>query len=247
MPTNHKSQRMSESRANARLDIAGTDFVPDITVQQADGLKTEGRIQGISRRALDLKVKTYLASAGISVVHAVYYHAFALEVNKCIGAEGGGMSGRVAVNVLRDKWIARGLALATLNGLRSAVFGLPAAAPLLTLDSVLYIDAPPGNEDGIVNPGETADVLIGLLNSGGITAGGPTGVLVSDHPLLVVADPAGEWNDIPRDGIETNGADLFQVVADPTIPPTTEVNMTLTVTSNGGADEDVLEFVLTIG
>lgn len=59
-------------------------------------------------------------------------------------------------------------------------------APVLDIDEEILIDDAAGNGDGILDPGETADLIITVNNTGGSDAFDLSTTIVSSDPMLVV-------------------------------------------------------------
>ncbi|MBN2537742.1 T9SS type A sorting domain-containing protein, partial [candidate division WOR-3 bacterium] len=101
------------------------------------------------------------------------------------------------------------------------------------------------NNNGMIEPGETGDLMVSLLNSGQGHAYGVTATLRSGDARLAVLDSLGGWGTIMRDSTGRNSGDRFRVQADPGIPRETRVPCTLAITVGGA--EYVRVFELGIG
>jgi len=117
-------------------------------------------------------------------------------------------------------------ALAAVNAVGSS--GGP---PVLTLVRTTVHDQG-GNNNGRLDPGETADLTMTLRNIGGADCANTAGVLRSGDARLTVGDENGTWGLIPRGDTAVNDADRFTVTADGAIPPGTTVRCTLHVTGD---------------
>jgi hypothetical protein len=107
-------------------------------------------------------------------------------------------------------------------------------APKLGYVSYLAKDSPPGgNGNGMIDPGETGDIIATLRNTGLGNAYGVTGKLRSTDVRLQVTDSTGSFGDIARDTTGSNNGDHFAVFADPSIPRETQVPCTLVVSTGG--------------
>ena len=107
-------------------------------------------------------------------------------------------------------------------------------APWLGFESYVAEDSPPGgNGNGMIDPGETGDIIATLRNAGLGNAYGVTGTLRSTDSRLQATDSVGAFGDIAKDTTGSNGADHFTVFADPSIPRETQVPCTLVVNTGG--------------
>jgi hypothetical protein len=107
-------------------------------------------------------------------------------------------------------------------------------APRLGYASYRADDPPPGgNGNGMIDPGETGDIVTTLRNTGLGNAYGVTATLRSTDARLQVTDSTGSFGNIPSDTTGSNNADRFTVFADPSIPRETQVPCTLVVSTGG--------------
>ncbi|HDQ99724.1 MAG TPA: T9SS type A sorting domain-containing protein [candidate division WOR-3 bacterium] len=119
-------------------------------------------------------------------------------------------------------------------------------APVLDYAAHEVNDPPPGgNGNGMLEPGETGNLVVVLRNLGRGHAYGATAKLRSGDSRLVVLDSLGSFSTINRDTLGSNVADPFRVEADASIPRETEVPCTLIVSV--GETEWVRVFTLEIG
>ena len=227
------------ARLLARLDIADSEFFPDITLQQAATMKLSYAMTAKARHNLNLQVKGVLSSEGVSSILYLGYYGFAYQVATAIGRAGAGESGATAVAVLEDKWTTRGLSAPVLALIRKQVFNLNVPGPALVNEGMTVI--------GTTAPGDTAELVFDLKNNGGAQAATVTGVLVSgDVGNLTVPDSTGAWPDIIPFETQDNDLNRFSVLVDLLCPPATEVTLTLTVQAAGGY-ETVIEQIITVG
>ncbi len=76
-------------------------------------------------------------------------------------------------------------------------------------------DSAYGNDDGVVNPGETVSLTVGVLNSGTEDALGVTGELASSDPYVALVDSTDTYGTIPDGDTVTNPDPFeFEVAAD---------------------------------
>ncbi len=129
-------------------------------------------------------------------------------------------------------------ALAAVNAV-----GASAGPPILNLVRTLVLDGA-GNNNGRLDPGETADLQMTLRNSGGANCNNTVGTLFSGDARLTVPDPNGAWGNIARGDTATNAANKFTVTANASIPPGTAVPCTLRVT--GDSADYATQFVISL-
>jgi hypothetical protein len=108
-------------------------------------------------------------------------------------------------------------------------------APVLAYAAQSVNDPPPGgNGDGKIDPGETAELVVTLRNSGLGHGYNVSARLRSGDSRFTMSDSVAAFGTIPLDSAGTNGADPFVVHADVTIPREFAVPCTLLVTADGG-------------
>jgi len=107
------------------------------------------------------------------------------------------------------------------------------AAALTGATNVVHDPAPGGNNNGKLDPGETADLEIGIHNVGGGNAASVVVHLVSGDSRLQILDSIGTYGAIPHDSTVFNTADQFQVHADASIPREFVLPCTLRITATG--------------
>jgi subtilisin family serine protease len=119
--------------------------------------------------------------------------------------------------------------------------------PVLKLYSVQIIDST-GNNNGAIDPGESAKLLATLRNSGGASCKNVHGKLRSYDSRLSVSDSVGFWTGIASGGTGTNGADPFMLHADSSIVPGTQFTCSLFVDGDSAAlYTNKMKLVLTVG
>jgi hypothetical protein len=92
-------------------------------------------------------------------------------------------------------------------------------APVLGYASYRVDDPPPGgNRSGMLDPGETGDVIVTLRNDGLGKGHAVTAILRSTDARLHVVDSTGSFGDILPDSTGSNDGDRFGVSADLSIP-----------------------------
>ena len=118
--------------------------------------------------------------------------------------------------------------------------------PMLVMQGMTVLD-PGGNNNGRVDPGETAQLEMTLRNTGGAACNNTAGTLTSGDARLVVSDANGTWGNIPSGGSQTNSSDRFEVQANSNIPQGTSVPCTLHVTGDSADYENTFVFNLVVG
>jgi len=93
-------------------------------------------------------------------------------------------------------------------------FSLKAHAPLLGLGDYNVFD-PAGNNNGILDPGETADIVINITNSGTSGAMNVAGELISSDPYILINTSSQNYGNIAAGGTETQS---YSVTADVNAP-----------------------------
>ena len=126
-----------------------------------------------------------------------------------------------------------------------STFDLTVGAPALGRAGIIVYD-PGGNNNGILDPGESVTMVMLLANGGLGNAYHVEAQLASSDVRLMVTDPDGTYGTIRRDSTGSNNADRYDVTADAGIPPATTIACTLHVTADGGYTA-VLPFSLRIG
>ena len=117
----------------------------------------------------------------------------------------------------------------------------PINAPHLLVTDYLILD---GN-NSILEPGETADFVVTLHNSGLISADNTHGKLKTNDVYITISDSLGFYGDILPDSEKTNTADPFTLSAFSSTPIGHTVNLDLIVTADGYLD--TFEISLVVG
>jgi hypothetical protein len=102
-----------------------------------------------------------------------------------------------------------------------------------------------GNNNGMLDPGETADLVITLHNSGLLAANNTNGKLKSADTYITITDSLGFYGGIMPDSERTNNADPFTVQVLPSAPVGHVAHFSLIVTATSYID--TLGLDLTIG
>ena len=104
---------------------------------------------------------------------------------------------------------------------------------LLGANAVIVRDDPVYGND-FLDPGETAELEIELLNNGSIVATNVTGRLYSNFSGIDILDEQGYWPVILADGMSTNNMDRFEVSAAEDVIPGTRVDLLIDLESTTG-------------
>jgi len=99
--------------------------------------------------------------------------------------------------------------------------------------------------NGILEPGETADLVVTVSNHGAAPAMSVTSTLVTYSPLITVNDNSGNFGAIPIGDTASNASDPFNVTASASAAYGTTVDCDLIV--QAGMHVDTLDFLLAIG
>ncbi len=98
----------------------------------------------------------------------------------------------------------------------------------------VVVDDSAGDNDGLLDPGETVFLQINLRNSGSQPLTGVSGVLSSDQPgLVTILDAAASWPDLSPGSTAASLAPHFQVLIDGSTPEGTVVTFSLDVSADG--------------
>jgi len=102
-----------------------------------------------------------------------------------------------------------------------------------------------GNGNGILDPGENADLVVALKNVGRLPAANLSARLSTADPYVLVQDSSAVYGTIAPDSIRWNSSDHFQVYAQPSCPRGYPVTMKLKIAGTGYSDS--LQFTLVVG
>lgn len=134
----------------------------------------------------------------------------------------------------------------TAGSLWTSNFAVEVCTPQINADSFIVDDSLGSSPNGILDPGETANLLAVLQNSG---CAGLTDVSLSittTSPYLSILDGEGSLPEIPPETTLTNENDPFVVQASDSTPYGGEVSIILHITASGGYDE-TFPLSLTVG
>jgi hypothetical protein len=124
-------------------------------------------------------------------------------------------------------------------------YDLTVGAPVLIYAGLVVHDSA-GNNNGVLDPGESAQLVVLLHNDGLGNSYNVQGQLASSDPRLLVTDPNGTYDTILHDSTGGNNADRYAVTADASIPPATSILCTLYLTGDCGCNQTLL-FSIRVG
>ena len=102
-----------------------------------------------------------------------------------------------------------------------------------------------GNGNGILDPGETADLVVTIENIGGATAYDITSTLITSSAYITINDASGNYGTINQGNTGNNSGDPYNVTADIGTPSGEVVDFGIIV--NSGFYTDTLYFQLSVG
>jgi hypothetical protein len=112
-------------------------------------------------------------------------------------------------------------------------FNVPVHAPVIGYVSVVVNDAS-GNNNGVLDPGETANLVITLQNTGSTQAVSVIGTLSESDVYVTVPDYSGTFGNIAPSGTTNNSGDVFRVTASSSCPMEYAMTFNLQVSATGG-------------
>jgi hypothetical protein len=116
-------------------------------------------------------------------------------------------------------------------------------APILTFVDVAVVND--GNGNGILDPGEDADLVVTIENEGGATASSITSTLTTTSSYITINDDSGNYGSIDPGNQGDNSADPYNVTASGVTPTGTVCDFEVEVVS--GIYVDTLQFSLVVG
>ncbi|UCE67206.1 MAG: immune inhibitor A [Candidatus Zixiibacteriota bacterium] len=115
----------------------------------------------------------------------------------------------------------------------TSYFNLTAHAPDLRFVGYAVNDAC-GNDNGILEAGETADLIVTLINGGTGEASAINGVLSENDDYVIITDAGSVFGDLGPGARGDNQSDVFVVAADSSLPQGHSVTFDLDLTADGG-------------
>lgn len=100
--------------------------------------------------------------------------------------------------------------------------------------------------NGILDPGETADIKVTLDNIGATGANNISGTLICSNSFITVIDESGFFGTVNAGGSATNATDLFTITADSRIVNGTSIPFELHL-SNPDGYNSVVPIIITVG
>ena len=100
--------------------------------------------------------------------------------------------------------------------------------------------------NGILEPGETRDMIVSIENTGGLIGSTVSGILRSFSSGVIVTDSFGFFGSIDVGDSSSNTSDHFTLAAATAISPGSEINFALLLTGDNSF-EDTVGFQLTLG
>lgn len=126
----------------------------------------------------------------------------------------------------------------------SSNFIIPIYAPDMEYVATLVDDI--GNDNGVLDPGESANLTVTIANEGSKPAISVQGVLSESDPYLSISDADGTFGNIIPGGYNDNAADQFTIEASAFCPQGYSANLTLTVSATGGYHQSI-SFPIIVG
>ena len=111
-----------------------------------------------------------------------------------------------------------------------SLFNVILHAPVLTFDSFTINDAS-GNNNGKLDPGETANIFVTLYNQGSAGIGNVSAVLSSDNGFVTVNTESSNYGSLAAG---TSATQTFEVSVDENTPAGTMVNFTTDISADFG-------------
>jgi hypothetical protein len=133
-----------------------------------------------------------------------------------------------------------------LDSIWNSSFSVVVGTPVLAYADRTIYDSLGTNPNGKLDPGETADLVVALLNTGLGNGYNVSATLRSGDSRLTVNDSVGTFGTILFDSLGTNLSDCFTITASASIPQETPVNCTLYIFADEGYSS-VLPFTIVVG
>ena len=107
-----------------------------------------------------------------------------------------------------------------------------------------YIDDAGGNGNGLLDPGETIDIVVTISNTGNVDAENTIGELNTSSAYVTIDEGTYNFGTVQQGGQATGS---FIITADPGTPPAELAEFTLDVSANNGLYLNSFDFGLYIG
>jgi len=93
--------------------------------------------------------------------------------------------------------------------------------------------------NGILDPGETAEIVVTIRNIGSVVANDITGILKSLDTTLIITDSVGYFGNVLPEEEVNNNSNRFEITSDTQIIPGTQFSLELHLTNSDGYDDKV--------
>jgi hypothetical protein len=118
--------------------------------------------------------------------------------------------------------------------------------PFVLYSEYVLSDGSTGNGDGVINPGETVQVIPFMANFGSETAQGVTAVLRPDNSLVTIADSTGNYGDIaPQDTVQCQ--DTYEFTVDGSASNGDVLHFDLVASSSGAREDWTSQMACVVG
>jgi len=125
-------------------------------------------------------------------------------------------------------------------------FNATVHSPIVAYVSVAINDVT-GNGNGILDPGETADLVVTVENTGSASATAVTAILTEDDLYVSISDDYGDFGDLAASGgVGDNSLDVFTVSADGACPMGHDMTFTVELSSSSGYAA-LMDFGIVVG
>jgi hypothetical protein len=148
----------------------------------------------------------------------------------------------VSTNAKNDHTIKFNLEISSTQGTWNSSLWLDIMAPDLSYHWYQILDG--GN--GFLEPGETSDLIVSLLNAGDLSGDNISGILRSENQGVIVIDSIGAFGNIPVNDTSANSGNRFTVSAAPSIAPGHPIDLTTVLTGDNNF-RDTVSFKIIIG
>ena len=125
-------------------------------------------------------------------------------------------------------------------------FAIGVQAPDVGLES-FEVDDSSGNGNGILDPGETVNIIVTVVNGGSEDATDATGTLTSTDPTITILSGTSSFGTVPGPGSASNEADPFVVQAQEGAPTSHMADFTFEFSSQGGLYATASDFLVMVG
>ncbi len=100
--------------------------------------------------------------------------------------------------------------------------------------------------NGIIEPGETAEMFVNLENLGSVSANNVNGTLFSNDSRIVIEDDIGVFGNVSAGGFATNSSNTFEITTNTQIIPGSQFSLELNLYNSDGYN-DTITFPLYVG